>query len=143
MVPPTAGSESHPLGSYPESTNLISSVNEMVDSMNLLNGLLQEERSKSFELLVENLSLKLQNRALEIAIERIVSENNGIQSEDLNNSEVNNREQTVAEKTIEIRSELITEAECHHKETDKSQLSSASVANQSRLRNKTDTKMLP
>ena len=102
----------------------------MVDTINLLNRLLQEERSKSYDLLAENLSLKLQNRELEIAIERIVSENNGIQSEGLNNSKVNNREQKVGEKTIEIRSELITEAERHHKETETSQLSSASVANQ-------------
>ena len=75
----------------------------MVDSINLFNRLLQEERSKSYDLLAENLSLKLQNRELEIAIERIVSGNNGIQPECLNNSEINNREQTAAEKRIEIR----------------------------------------
>lgn len=130
MAPPTAGAESHPLGRYPDSINLVNAVTKMVDSINLLNHLLREERSKSDDLLAENLSLKLQNREMETTIERILSENNGIQSEGLNKREVNNREQTAAEKTIEIRSELITEAERHHKETDESLLSTASLANQ-------------
>ena len=73
-----------------------------MDSINLLNCLLQEERSNSYDLLAENLSLKLPNRELEIAIEGTASENNGIPSERLKNGEVNNRKQTAAENTIEI-----------------------------------------
>ena len=130
MAPRTTGSESHPLGSFPESNNLVSSVMKMVDSINLLNRLLQEERSKSDDSLVESLSLKLQNRELEVKTERVRSENNGIQSDGLKKSKVNNREQKVAERSLEIRPELITEAERHHNETDKSQLSNARVANQ-------------
>ena len=130
MAPRTTGSESHPVGSFAESTNLLSSVLKMVDSINLLNRLLQEERSKSDDLLAENLSLKLENRALEVRIEQVRSENNGIQSNDLNKRKVNNREQAVVGKTIEIGSELITEAERHLNETDKSQLSNAKVATQ-------------
>ena len=44
MAPPTAGSESQPLGSYPDSNNLVSLVMKMVDGINLLNHMLQEER---------------------------------------------------------------------------------------------------
>lgn len=102
MAPRTTGSESRPVGSFAESTNLLSSVLKMVDSINLLNRLLQEERSKSDDLLAENLSLKLENGALEMRIEEFRSVNNGIQSNDVNKSKVNNREQAVVEKTIEI-----------------------------------------
>ena len=128
--PTAAGPEASPSEGYADSTNLmISSVTKMVDSINLLNRMLQEERNISCELLKENLTLKLQNREFQRTIECILSEKNGIPTEIPTESAVNNSEKSSAEKAIEIRSELVTEAEHHHKGKQKSQSSNNSVAN--------------
>ena len=83
-----------------------------------------DEKQKIIELLIGS---NLGHRQQQILEESINNSKSNVVNSDNNES---SQQQISAEKLIEIRSELITEAEHHHKETDKSQLSNASVANQ-------------
>ena len=85
--------------------SLANIIGNMAKTISKLNSMLNCERSKTENLLAENFSLKLKNQELQTLMETL-----------LNFQKSHNKSPVDASsKTLEIRSELITEADRHHK----------------------------
>ena len=80
----------------------------MADSIKELNAILKTERNKTENLQNENISLKSRNHELQILTENLL------------HSQKFHSKLDIASlcKTFEIRSEMITEADRHHKDTE-------------------------
>ena len=91
-------------------TGLAGSLGKMADAINNLNSLLENERLKSSNLLMENFSLVNKNRDLKLKIENMLLLQN-------------NPEQRDSIRTIAIRSELINTAERHNNDNNGTALS--------------------
>ena len=88
-----------------DSVSLANIIGNMARTISELNTLLNCERNKAENLLTENFSLKLKNQELQTLVETL-----------LNSQRSRNKSQVDASsKTLEIRSELLTEADRHHK----------------------------
>ena len=88
-----------------DSVSLANIIGNMAKTISDLNSMLNCERNKAENLLTENFSLKLKNQELQTLVETL-----------LNSQKSHNKLQVDASsKTLEIRSELITEADRHHK----------------------------
>ena len=95
------------LGKREDSVSLANIIGNMAKSISELNSMLNCERNKAENLLTENFSLKLKNKELRTLVETL-----------LNSQKGHNKSQAEAScKTLEIRSELITEAIRHNKES--------------------------
>ena len=94
-------------GKNEDSVNLANIIGNMAKSITVLNSMLNCERNKAENLLSGNFSLKLKNQELQTLVETL-----------LNSQKSHNKSQVDASyKTLEIRSDLITEADRHHKES--------------------------
>ena len=91
-------------------TGLAGSLGKMADAINNLNSLLENERLKSSNLLMENFSLVNKNRDLKLKIENMLLSQN-------------NPEQRDSIRTIAIRSELISTAQRHNNDNNERVLS--------------------
>ena len=93
-----------------ETGNIVSLVNiigNMADSIKELNAMLNSERNKTENLLNENTSLKSRNHQLQILTENLLQSQN-----------IHTKSEIASScKAFEIRSEMITEADRHHKDT--------------------------
>ena len=90
-----------------DSVSLANIIGKMAKSISELNAVLNCERNKTEDLLTENFSLKFKNQELQTLVENLL------------NSQKSEKKSEIASscKTLEIHSELITEADRHHKET--------------------------
>eukprot|EP00112_Aurelia_sp_Birch-Aquarium-sp1_P010634 Seg2264.2 transcript_id=Seg2264.2/GoldUCD/mRNA.D3Y31 product="hypothetical protein" protein_id=Seg2264.2/GoldUCD/D3Y31 len=94
-------------GKNEDSMSLVTIIGNMANSISELNSMLNCERNKTEHLLTENFSLKLKNQELQTLVESL-----------LNSQKSHNKSEVAASrKTLEIRSELITKADRHHKES--------------------------
>ena len=92
-------------GKNEDSVSLANIIRNMARTISELNTMLNCERNNAENLLTENFSLKLKNQELQTLVETL-----------LNSQRSRNKSQVdVSSKTLEIRSELITEADRHHK----------------------------